>query len=95
MIVKFTEIKDSRMTRTILGMPSSCDITSYIGPEDTWGAVDGLDNQKITFEDVDEGIIYVHDEHMFYKIKSLQKVGFKGIKDIDSLHGVITTHNIF
>lgn len=83
------------MTRTIIGMPSSCDITSYISPEDSWGAVDTIDNKKITFEDVDDGVIYVQDENMFYKIKSLVKAGFEGIEDIDNLHGIITTHNIF
>ena len=95
MIVNLSEIKDTRITRTILGMPSSCDITSYISPEDSWGAIDGIDKQKITFEDVDEGVLYVHDENMFYKVKSLLKTGFKGLKDIDSLHGIITTYNIF
>lgn len=87
-------IKDNRITRTIFGLPSSCDITSYISPEDKWGAVDKLDGKKITSEDLDDGVLYLTDEQAFYKIESLKNVGFEGM-DVSSLHGIITTVNLF
>jgi len=86
-------IKNERITRVIIGMPSSCDITSYIGPDDEWGATDCYDNKKITFEDVDDGIIYFNDEEKFYKIGSLEKMGYNGI-EVDSLYGIIKTNNL-
>jgi len=86
--------KSQRITRTIIGMPSSCDITSYIGPDEDWGSVDNWDKEIITFEDVDDGIVYFKDGDKFYKIKSLIDMGFSGLDGIDSLHDIITIDNL-
>jgi len=96
MRVYFDKLKESqRITRVIIGMPSSHDITSEIDPNEDWGAIDSIDRKKITFEDVDEGVVYFSDEpRSFYKVKTLKGLGFAGL-EIDSLHDIITTDNLF
>lgn len=88
--VLFDEISNSRMTRTIIGCPSSTDITSYIDPENDWGSVDYLTGEKIKYEDCDNGVIYFNQKMV--KISSLKQIGVIGLR-CESLHRSLDESN--
>ena len=70
----FKNIESNRITRTILGLPSSSDISYFIECK----YIDPLDGEIITLEDIDKGSIMVGDD--LYKISSLIDVGVIGFR---------------
>ncbi len=90
--VLFKDLKNNRITRTILGIPSSADITSYIDEDDTKTTIDYIDREPLTFKDVDRGVIYLQKEGMT-KILNLKWMGYVGIK-CESMYGPISSDNL-
>ena len=88
--ILFDEISNNRIARTIIGCPSSTDITSYIDPESDWGAVDYLTGEKIKYEDCDNGVIYFNQK--IIKISSLKQIGVVGLR-CESLHRSLDESN--
>jgi len=88
--ILFDEINDSRITRTIIGCPSSTDITSFIDPESDWGGVDYLTGEKIKYEDCDNGVIYFNQKMV--KISSLKQIGVIGLR-CESLYRALNESN--
>ena len=70
-MIKFNEIKDNRITRTIIGLPSSADITGYLPVKDF------IDSKIILYEDCDNGVMFIRDAG-YTKISNLIEQGVSG-----------------
>ena len=89
--VLFDDFSDGgRITRTIIGLSSSTDITSWIDPESDWGAVDYLTNDKIKYEDCDSGLVYVSEKMV--KFSSLKEIGIVGLR-CESMYELLNESN--
>lgn len=88
-MIYFKDIVDNRISRTIIGKPSSTDV-SIFSDEDHY---DYFCGEKMTVEDCDQGLIYLSDVNRYVKINNLEN--FEGIGiDVDDLHECITSKDL-
>jgi hypothetical protein len=86
-VIKFTDIKNERMSRCILGVVFSADMETYIEPGGGHIPKDALTGEPLTYQDLDGwGLIRIFDwieEESLVKVSTLMGLGFKGIKRME------------
>lgn len=88
-MIYLKDIKDTRITRTIIGRSSSVDVSVLSEVE----YFDCFTDERLTVEDCDEGLIYFSDGQEYAKLSSLKKISCVAI-DVDSLHDIITLDDL-
>lgn len=99
--ILFNNITNQRITRVILGMSFSFDVTAWDdGKNDFGDNVDPYDNKPIKYTDLDGfGVIYFRDLpeiNKLVKVQSLINAGCIGLEidDEDDLSSPITTSQL-